>query len=88
MLNDKQTGLANYELKEVPKELGDYLCIYQCSRTHFVHINSLENVKFELELKYGPQIPFFEVFPGVFEFEFKYGTRIPCWKFVQGKCPS
>lgn len=45
MLNDKQTGVADYELKEVPKELGDYLCIYQCSRTHFVHINSLENVK-------------------------------------------
>ena len=45
MLNDKQTGLANYVTMEVPRELGDYLCIYLVKGYRDVSIASLRELK-------------------------------------------
>lgn len=44
-LNNKETGLANYEIKEVPRELGDYLCIYLVKGYRVVSIASLRELK-------------------------------------------
>jgi len=57
MLNDKRTGLANYKFKEVPKELGDYLCVYTLVDDAYPYISTLRELKdmnlSKGDLKYG-----------------------------------
>lgn len=56
-LNNKQTGLVHYITREVPKELGDYLCVYTLLDDTYPYIATLRELKdmnlSKGDLKYG-----------------------------------